>query len=150
MPWEVTDNYIRSGHKSVGSVCRTITISASKGIKAIYCKYSGGKWAIQSYLFDKAKWSVEKAKAWFKSHSTSETEPIKMDDIVDWFKEKNTPIGGVIGAAKNPMELRSGKPSSDGRVFALTDDSKVNKDEVIEWFETKYKPNNDEECGCCG
>ena len=68
MPWETTDQYIRSGHKQGGETCRTITISKEKGIKAIYCKY-GDKWDIQSYLFSREKgWTLEKAKAWFKQH----------------------------------------------------------------------------------
>jgi len=68
MPWDETDQYIRSGHRAVGSPCRTITISAEQGIKAIYCKY-GEKWGIQSYLFSKGKgWNISKAKAWFRSH----------------------------------------------------------------------------------
>jgi len=148
LPWEVTENYIRSGHRSASKVCKTITISASKGIKAVYCKY-GAKWGIASYLFAKAKWDVKRAKAWFKSHSTSETEALNIDDIIGWFEHKNTSIGGVIGAKQNPMELRSGKPSKDGRTFALTDDSKAKKkEEVVEWFETKYKKPKDDGCGC--
>ena len=68
MPWETTDQYIHSGHKQGGETCHTISISKEKGIKAIYCKY-GDKWAIQSYLFSRAKgWTMQKAKAWFRSH----------------------------------------------------------------------------------
>lgn len=67
MPWEVSDNYIRSGHRSASSECRTITISKPQGIKAVYCNY-GGKWAIASYLFSKTKWTLSKAKSWFSSH----------------------------------------------------------------------------------
>jgi len=67
-PWEDTEDYIRSGHKEPSDNCRTIDISESEGIKAIYCKY-GDKWDIQSYLFSKAKeWTMEKAKNWFSSH----------------------------------------------------------------------------------
>lgn len=68
MPWEVTDKYIRSGHGSASSQCRTITLSAPQGIKAIYCK-SGDKWGITSYLFSRAKgWTISKAKTWFSKH----------------------------------------------------------------------------------
>jgi len=87
MPWDVTDQYIRSGHKTPGDPCRTITISADQGIKAIYCKY-GDKWAIQSYLFSKAKgWTVSKAKAWFQQHreSVKETRHDDFQQILDRF-----------------------------------------------------------------
>lgn len=85
MPWDVTDNYIRSGHRSSGSTCRTITLSAAQGIKGIYCKY-GKKWAIQSYLFSRAKgWTVSKAKVWFKRHRKERFEIVlseRLDVIV--------------------------------------------------------------------
>lgn len=69
MPWDVTSQYIRSGHRSASDTCRTITLSTAQGIKAIYCKY-GEKWAITSYLFSKAKgWTLTKAKSWFSSHN---------------------------------------------------------------------------------
>lgn len=67
-PWEETEENIRSGHKEASEKCRTIEISESEGIKAIYCKY-GEKWDIQSYLFSKEKgWTLEKAKSWFSEH----------------------------------------------------------------------------------
>lgn len=79
MPWETTENYIRSGHKSkslfVDGSQRTITISESKGIKAIVGKLKSdpnGSTVIQSYLFSKSKgWTLSKAKSWFNSHKSS-------------------------------------------------------------------------------
>lgn len=81
MPWETTEQYIRSGHGKAGALdsksMRTITISEGKGIKAIVgCKkggYVGGRcrtgMVTQSYLFEKKKgWTMARAKAWFKSH----------------------------------------------------------------------------------
>lgn len=75
MPWEVTADYIRSGHRSPkefqeGSL-RTITLSEAEGIKAVIGKPKGQDTTeVQSYLFDKDKWTLEKAKAWFKEHRT--------------------------------------------------------------------------------
>jgi len=66
-PWEETEEYIRSGHREPSEKCKTMTISEDKGIKAILCKY-GEAWEIQSYLFEKEKWTMERAKAWFKEH----------------------------------------------------------------------------------
>jgi len=64
---EVTENYIRipvsSGHD--GHRIRTITISASKGIKALYC---GTCKKIKTYLFDKDKWTLAEAQAWIREH----------------------------------------------------------------------------------
>lgn len=71
MPWEETENYIRSGHKEASDTCRTITLSDEQGLKAIYCKY-GDQWAISSYLFAKDKgWTMDKAKQWFEQHRES-------------------------------------------------------------------------------
>ena len=75
MPWEETDEYIRSGHRSPedfqeGSF-RTITIDADKGIKAVIGKPKGKDTTeVQSYLFDKDKWTLEEAKAWFEEHKS--------------------------------------------------------------------------------
>lgn len=78
MPWDDSGDYIRSGHNSPDdySTCRTIDVSAEQGIKAIYCqrKDEPGKWEIQSYLFDKKKWGMDRAKAWFGAHNKGEKE----------------------------------------------------------------------------
>ena len=74
MPWEETDDYIRSGHHAPGwcqdGTARTVTLNDSQGIKAIMCRPHGSdKMAIQSYLFAKEKgWTISKAKAWFSKH----------------------------------------------------------------------------------
>ncbi|MEM3551381.1 MAG: hypothetical protein QXZ02_04325 [Candidatus Bathyarchaeia archaeon] len=74
LPWEETDQYIRSGHRDPEDFeqnsFRTITLSEDEGIKAVIGKLKGeDKTMVQSYLFDKAKsWTVEKAKAWFEKH----------------------------------------------------------------------------------
>jgi hypothetical protein len=77
-PWEETEEYIRSGHRDPGSFdpdsLRTIDITG--GVKAIVgCpkgSYEGGKckvgMQVQSYLFDKSKFTVAEAKTWFESH----------------------------------------------------------------------------------
>ena len=66
MPWEETDQYIRSGHLSPerfeNNSFRTVVLSEKEGIKAIIGKLKGGDTTqIQSYLFDKSKgWIIEK------------------------------------------------------------------------------------------
>ena len=76
-PWEVTEEYIRSGHREVpeDGECRTKEISSEKGIKSVVCNYSG-KWEIQSYLFNKEKWSESEAKEWFSSHKADSMETV--------------------------------------------------------------------------
>jgi len=67
---EVTENYIRipvsSGHG--GHRIRTITISASQGIKALYC---GDCKKVVTYLFDKDKWDMARAQTWVNEHKRS-------------------------------------------------------------------------------
>jgi hypothetical protein len=78
MPWEETEQYIRSGHRNPDDFqsdsLRTITISEEEGIKAVIGKPKGKDTTeVQSYLFDKSKsWTVDKAKAWFEKH-----QPVK-------------------------------------------------------------------------
>ncbi len=83
---EVTEQYIRIRVKDPDyfdpDSFRTITISEDEGIKAIIgCKkgeYEGGKCRIgtevQSYLFDKEKWTLSEAEAWVEEHKKSEKE----------------------------------------------------------------------------
>jgi hypothetical protein len=78
LPWEITDQYIRSGHRSPEEFepnsLRTITLSEDEGIKAVIGKLKGKeKMDVQSYLFEISKgWTLEKAKAWFEKHKKSE------------------------------------------------------------------------------
>ncbi|MGC8895670.1 MAG: hypothetical protein ACP5LB_02725 [Candidatus Bathyarchaeia archaeon] len=91
MPWEITDQYIRSGHRSPEEFepnsLRTITLNESEGIKAVVGKPKGkDKMNVQSYLFEISKgWTIEKAKAWFEKHRKNEASlPIKvLEKIVD-------------------------------------------------------------------
>lgn len=81
MPWEETEDYVRSAHKSTDNYdkdsMRTIVVSEEKGIKAIIgCpkgKFKDGKCTVGtevlSYLFDKKEWTESKAKAWFEKQN---------------------------------------------------------------------------------
>jgi len=79
VPWEETDQYIRSGHRSPREFqldsLRTIVLSEDEGISAVVGKLKGNDtMEIQSYLFDRSKgWTLEKAKAWFSQHHKDET-----------------------------------------------------------------------------
>ncbi|MGQ9530138.1 MAG: hypothetical protein ACUVQX_00920 [Candidatus Bathycorpusculaceae bacterium] len=74
MPWEITDQYIHSGHRSPEEFepnsLRTIVLSESEGIKAVVGKPKGkDAMEVQSYLFEISKgWTLKRAKEWFKRH----------------------------------------------------------------------------------
>ena len=161
---DITENYIRVRVANPSLFIRFRIKVLGHGIKAVIGFKKGGGSQIQSVLFPKEQYNLAQAKAWIKSHgySVAETvsleeakfeetmlsEALRIEEVTTWFEDKNVPIGGVIGAKKNKMELRSGVPATDGRVFALTNDSKVDKSkqEIVEWFETRYK--KPENCGC--
>lgn len=86
MPWEETDEYIRSGHENPDQYdkdsMRTIDIDKAEGIKAVIgCprgNFKGGKCAVgtqvQSYLFSKVRgWTMTKAKEWFEKSKKEKT-----------------------------------------------------------------------------
>jgi len=75
---EATEKYIRIPTGTACKVTATITISAKKGIKALYC---GKVKKIRTYLFARSKgWTMAKAKAWVKAHKSSlEEKKLIMD-----------------------------------------------------------------------
>ena len=84
--WEENDNSIRSGHGDVNSFDANSfrTIDITSGIKAVVgCpkgKYDGGKCTVgmqmQSFIFDKTKFTMAQAKAWFNKHQDSAAEDL--------------------------------------------------------------------------
>jgi hypothetical protein len=78
LPWETTDQYIRSGHRNPEEFkpesLRTIVLNGNEGIKAVIGKPVGkNTMEVQSYLFELSKgWTLEKAKAWFEQYHKSE------------------------------------------------------------------------------
>jgi len=77
----------------------TITISASKGIKAFY---ESNTKQIRTYLFDIKKWTMVEAKKWVADHSkNSQKEVDSMSEklIAKAFVDKSSAEEGVIQAA---------------------------------------------------
>ncbi|MEM2393960.1 MAG: hypothetical protein QXG11_03970 [Candidatus Bathyarchaeia archaeon] len=78
MPWEISQNYIRSGHRRLDEFepesLRNIVLSEAEGVRAVVGKPKGKDAAeIVSYLFDVSKgWTIEKAKEWFSQHCKGE------------------------------------------------------------------------------
>ena len=68
MPWENTEQYVRSGHRSPKEfqkgTLKTILLNEKEGIEAVVGKPIGkDAMEIQSHLFKKDKdWTLEKAK----------------------------------------------------------------------------------------
>ena len=82
MPWENTEQHIRSGHRDPEEfqkdTLKTITLNEKEGIKAVVGKpKSKDTMEAQSYLFEKDKgWTVEKAKTWFEKHHNPAKEHV--------------------------------------------------------------------------
>jgi len=88
MPWEETEDFIRSGHRDP-DICqqgsqRTITISQDQGIEAVICRPHGkDSTVVQSFLFPKAKgWTMSKAKQWFQEHQRGSLAGMSLHYVV--------------------------------------------------------------------
>ncbi|XES76388.1 MAG: hypothetical protein ACBZ72_09420 [Candidatus Bathyarchaeia archaeon] len=74
MPWEETEQFIRSGHRSPDEfepdTLKTVPLSQEEGIHAVVGKPKGkDALEIQSYLFDKTTgWTLQKAQMWLEQH----------------------------------------------------------------------------------
>jgi len=76
---EETEKYIRIPVRSC-DITATITISASRGIKALYC---GKVKKVATYLFAKAKgWTLATAKAWVKEHDSKSMNTIETSPVI--------------------------------------------------------------------
>jgi len=91
---ETTENYHRipvsEGHS--GHTIRTVTIFASRGIKALYCVDCK---IVITYLFSVDKWTMEEARQWVADHR----KPNKSDDFGD------VGFGEVAGDDPNPIDI---------------------------------------------
>lgn len=88
---ETTDNYhhipVLDSGSFVDDSFKTITLSASQGIKAVIGRLKSdpdGPTKIQKYLFDTAKWTLEEAQTWVNEHKNLEIDEIKvlLDDEI--------------------------------------------------------------------
>ena len=83
---EITEKKVRIPVADKGSFqkdsFRTITLSAKDGIKAVIGRKKGEtKTTVQSILFDKERWTMERAKAWVKKHGYSVSASIKIGGV---------------------------------------------------------------------
>src|SRR3990170_1861002 len=122
MPVDVTKNYIRIRIKSPSlfqkDSFRTIDISKSRGIKAVIGKLRGkSTTTVQSYLFDRTKWSVKEAKKWIKDHKSKGEFNVQKTLVtanMNLIALGVAPIGEVLAyAAEHGGEL----PMDETRIF---------------------------------
>lgn len=106
MPWEETQEFIRSGHRNPeefeADSLRTITLSEEEGIQAVIGKPKDQKTTeVVSYLFQKEKgWTLEKAKEWFKEHQAKAKESFSWTGFI---KEIPSISNLIRGKALHPM-----------------------------------------------
>ena len=124
MPWENTEQHIRSGHQDPEEfqkdTLKTITLNEKEGINAVVGKPKGKHtMEVVSYLFEKDKgWTLEKAKEWFEKHHHPAKEHVYAVlpfTIAEKIMEKPLRIHGVAmtaGMSRNfniytPEELQT-------------------------------------------
>lgn len=98
---------VESPDKHKGHRIRTITISAAKGIKALYC---GECKKVITYLFDVKKWSMTEAQAWVKeNHKELEEYIQKIVEGEPQYKERwNKSFSKLfdVASTESPKPLR--------------------------------------------
>jgi len=106
LPWEETQDFIRSGHRNPEEFepdsLRTITLSEEEGIQAVIGKPKGQNTTeVVSYLFRKEKgWTLEKAKEWFKRREEKAKESFSWAGSI----KKIPGVANLIrGKALHPM-----------------------------------------------
>ena len=153
MPWENTEQHIRSGHRDPEEfqkdTFKTVTLNEKEGIKAIVGKPKGKHtMEVVSYLFEKDKgWTLEKAKEWFEKHHHSAKEHVYAVlpfTITEKIMEKPLRIRGVAmtaGMSRNfniytPEELQAfARKLVDAPVYIehVTTANSVGKVSKTEW-----------------
>jgi hypothetical protein len=106
LPWDQTQNYIRSGHRNPEDfnpeTLKTITLSEEEGIQAVIGKpWNKQSTEVVSYLFSKEKgWTTEKAQEWFKEHEQKAKESFSWSGTI-----RNIPQTGnlIRGKALHPI-----------------------------------------------
>lgn len=141
---ETTDKYHRIPVKSssANAEIKTITISSSKGIKALI-EIKENKSSIITYLFSTSKWTMAEAKKWVKKHRKSKKS--MEDDII-----KRTQIRLSKGKGRFnffvPLqkELRNGRPlvkvleDEKGNKFLLGEGSNTKRDREGERMSSRF------------
>ena len=136
---ETTEKY----HRIPVTDCKvtaTVTLSESKGIKALYC---GDSKQIATYLFDVNKWTMETAKVWISEQDKKEAT--KQDDS---FNCKCTECGKEISSAVECAEVNCPDCGSNMRTKGSPPTEKTEKAEIFECecIECGHKIKSKEHC----
>jgi HK97 family phage prohead protease len=107
---------VRSADLFVQESFRQITISEERGIHARIGKLKSdpdGSTVIQSYYFDKDKWSMEQAKEWVSDHKKSIAQGIQRRYVecitrMDYTDQKNPKIEGHAAVFNKRAEIWPG------------------------------------------
>lgn len=103
-------NFVRARLREPSTIVersfRTITLSASKGIKAIIGKLKtdpSGPTHVQSVLFKKDKWTETSARQWVKEHKDSlkSARYVKCKDCEEYFELNKLNFGEEVFSHKN-------------------------------------------------
>jgi uncharacterized protein len=103
---EITDKYVRIPNPKFEGECvevRTIDVSAEAGIRGLYCI---PKKMIMTYLFDKEKWDMERAKKWVAEHSKDVDEDLEIKRISAKTEKSD---GKLVAIASEEIEDREGE-----------------------------------------
>jgi HK97 family phage prohead protease len=152
---DITENHIRirveDPDKFVDGSFRTIDLSKEKGIRSVIGKYKddpSGPTHVQSYLFDKDKWSVAEAEAWVKDHKyfdgivekiavfednlmmikegriISEKNRLLIRTAIDTMKQANIALDELLNSTEPPKKGDGEKKVGNGK--AVKKDGKNN------------------------
>lgn len=131
------DQRVENPDKFIKESFRTIVISKEKGIKAMIGKYKSdpdGPTHVQSYLFDKEKWTVAEAKKWVEEHKKGVFYEIEEKSAVK-NSEGGNPAERVAAERSIPVEV-------DDSVYEFLKDGKKALqviDKIVEKLLVKYK-----------
>ncbi len=132
---EVTEQYVHYPVRDKGGFqegsFRTITIDASKGIKAVIGRPGGGEGTkVQKFLFATAKgWTMDKARAWVKSHEHEEHSEKMGEIIVLWdndesaFPTRALALAGMYEKAEATTDAELAEPEPVKDVHEFADDA---------------------------
>jgi cation transport regulator ChaB len=105
---------------------KIIWISKSKGIKAVIGKLKGEtKTTIQSYLFDKTKWSEEEAKKWVKEHDGKVEAALEY--ILDTIEEASNELMVICKKCKHEFDYLSIPEAGMGYVKCPNCEENINQ-----------------------
>jgi HK97 family phage prohead protease len=120
---------------------RTMDVSKDEGIKALYCVDDK---KIITYLFDKAKWDMEKARAWMQAHkSAHEFTQEELIDEIDYLTSMVDKVGLNDKAKASLQDLANKYLRTPGSDIPVKDIAVNNTTVVVETTAKETLTNQD-------